>query len=80
MFSSSIGIANSAIGLKICGIAAEIKKTIFKKNESKHDQIELLSKSKLTSIEVLISLIDSNIIRDESVLIKEYDDLKEKIK
>ena len=46
----------------------------------------LLAKSKLTSIEVLISkaLIDSIIIHDEFVLInnllKEYDDKKEKIK
>ena len=45
----------------------------------------MLAKSKLNSIEVLISkgLIDSNIIQDEFFLInvlKEYDDMKEEIK
>ena len=46
----------------------------------------MLAKSKLNSLEVLISkaLIDSNISHDEFVLInnvlKEYDDMKEKIK
>ena len=52
----------------------------------KHDKIVLLAKSKLNSIEVLISkdLIDSVISPDEFVLINdmltEYDDMKEKIK
>ena len=45
----------------------------------------MLAKSKLSSLEVLISkaLIDSNISHDEFVLtnvIKEYDDMKEEIK
>ena len=46
----------------------------------------MLAKSKLNSIEVLISkgLIDSNISHDEFVLInnvlKEYDNMKEEIK
>ena len=46
----------------------------------------MLAKSKLNSIEVLISkaLIDSNISQDELVLInhvlKEYDNMKEEIK
>ena len=46
----------------------------------------LLAKSKLNSIEVLISkaLIDSNISHDEFILIndvlKEYDNMKEEIK
>ena len=45
----------------------------------------MLAKSKLNSIEVLISkgLIDSNIIHDEFFLInvlKEYDDMNEEIK
>ena len=83
-----IGITSSAIGLKICAIAAGIKKykSIIKKNKKKHDKIVLLVKSKLNRIEVLISksLTDSNICHDESVLInnvlKEYDDMKEKIK
>ena len=58
-----IGIKSSAIGLKICAITAGIKKykLIIKKKKKKHDKIVLLPKSKLNSIEVLISkaLIDS---------------------
>ena len=81
-----IGNMSSAIGLKICEIAAGIKKyeSIIKKK--KHDKIVLLAKSKLNSIEVLISkaLIDSNISHDEFVLInnvlKEFYDMKEEIK
>ena len=89
-FASLIGIpiriTSSAIGLKICTITAGIKKykSIIKKK--KYDKIVLLAKSKLNSIEVLISkaLIDSNISHEEFVLInnvlKEYDELKEEIK
>ena len=83
-----IGITSSAIGLKICAITAGIKKykSIIKKKKKKHDKIVLLAKSKLNSIEVLISktLIDSNISHDEFVLINnvliQYDGLKEEIK
>ena len=68
-----IGIASSTIGLKICVITAGIKKykSIIKKKKKKHDKIVLLAKSKLNSIEVLISkaLTDSNISHDEFVLI-----------
>ena len=67
-----IGITNSAIGLKICAITVGIKKfkSIIKKKKKKHDKIVLLAKSKLNSIEVLISkaLIDSNISHDGFVL------------
>ena len=60
-----IGITSSTTGLKICVITAGIKryKSINKKKKTKHDKIILLSKSKLNSLEVLISkaLIDSNI-------------------
>ena len=61
-----IGIASSTIGLKICVITAGIKKyksIMKKKKKKKHDKIVFLAKSKLNSIEVLISkaLIDSNI-------------------
>ena len=56
---------SSAIGLKICAIAAGIEKSksIIKKKKKKHDKIVLLAKSKLNSIEDLISkaLMDSNI-------------------
>ena len=83
-----IGITSSAIELKICAITAAIKKykSIIKKKKKKHDKIVLLAKYKLNSIEVFISetLIDSNIIHDEFVLInnvlKEFYDMKEEIK
>ena len=58
----------------------------IKKKKKKHNKIVLLAKSKLNSIEVLISkaLIDSVINHDEFVLInnvlKEYDEMKEEIK
>ena len=91
-FASLVGIAigmmRSAIGSKICAITAGIKKykSIIKKKKVKHDKIVLLAKSKLNSIEVLISkaLIDSNISHDEFVLInnvlKKFYDMKEEIK
>ena len=67
------GITSSAIGLKICAIAAGIKKckSKVKKKKKNHDKIVLLIKSKLNGIEVLISeaVTDSNISREESVLI-----------
>ena len=83
-----IGITSYSIGLKICAITVGIKKykSIIKKKKKKHDKIVLLAKSKLNSIEVLISkaLIDSNISHDEFVLInnvlKEFYDMKEEIK
>ena len=76
-FASLIGISikirSSAIGLKICAIAAGIKtfKSIIKKKKRKHDEIVFLAKSKSNEIDVLISkaLIDSNISHDEFVLI-----------
>ena len=60
-------------------------KSIIKKKRKKHNKIVLWAKSKLNYI-VLISmtLIDSNIIHDEYVLInnvlKEFYDMKEEIK
>ena len=51
------------------------------KKEKKHDKKVLLTKTKLSSIEILISkaLIDSDISHDEFVLVnnvlKEYDDM-----
>ena len=73
MLGIPIGITSSANGLKICVTTAGIKKykSKIKKKKKKHDKIVLISKSKLNSIEVLISraLIDSNISHDEFVLI-----------
>ena len=88
LFSILIGIASSAIGLKICAITAAIKKykSIIKQNKMKHNKIVLLAKSKLNSIEVLISkaLIDSIISHNDFFLINtvlnEYNELKEETK
>ena len=64
-----LGITSSAIGLKLCARPAAIKKhiSIIKKKKKKHDKIALLAKSKLNSIELLISkaLIASVISHDE---------------
>ena len=86
-FGIPIGITSSAIVLRIFAIAAGVKKykSIIKKKKKKHDQILLLAKSKLNSIDALtaIALIGSNISHDEFVLInnvlKEYDKMEEKI-
>ena len=86
MFGILIGITSSAIGLRICTIAAEIKKLKIKKKEKKDDQIVLLATAKLNTIEVLISktLIQSNISDDQFVFInnmlKEYGNTKEETK
>ena len=79
---------SSAIGLNISVIAAGIKKckSIIKKKKKKHDKTVLSTKSKLNSIEVLISkaLIDSNISHEEFVwinnVLKEFYVMKEEIK
>ena len=83
----SIGIMSSTVGLKVCVITAGIKKykSVNKKKKKNHDKILLLAKSTLNSLEVVLSkaLIDSNISRDEFVLInnvpKEFDDIKKEI-
>ena len=71
-FGVPIGITHSRIGLKIYPITARVEKyeSIIKKKKKKRGKIVLLAKSKLNSIEVLISklLIDSVINRDEFVL------------
>ena len=88
MLGIRIGMTSSAIGLKICAIAAGIKKykSIIQKKKIKDGQIVLLAKSKLNNIEVLTSksLLDSNISRDEFILVnnvlEEYDKMKKGIK
>ena len=88
MLGIPIGILSSARGLKIYAIAARIKnhESIIKKKKIKDDQIVLLAKYKLNNIEVLISkgLLDSNISRDEFILInnvlEEYDKMKKETK
>ena len=67
-------------------MAIKKHKSIIKKNIKKHGKTVLLTKTKLNSIEVLISmaLIESYVNDDESFLIinvlKAYDDMKEEIK
>ena len=83
-----IGIMSVEIGLKICVIIARIKeyKSIINKKKKRHSQVLSLAKSKLNSIEVLISraLIDSNISHNEFVLINnvldEFHVMKEEIR
>ena len=68
-----VGSTSSTIGLKICAITAGIKKykSMIKKRKKKHNKRILLEKSKLSSIEILISkaLIHSNISHDKFVFI-----------
>ena len=82
----SITIVASAIKIEKCLITSGIRKykSIIKKKKKKHHKVVLLAKPKLNSIDVLLSkaLIDSNISRDELVLInnvlKEFCDMKNK--
>ena len=79
---------SSAAGIKICTITAGIKKykSIITKKRKKHDKIVLLAKTKLNTIEVLISkaLTDSYINRDEIVsvnnVLRQYNEMKKEIK
>ena len=84
----SIGITSSAIVLNICVITTGFKKykSLNKKNKKEHDKTISLAKSKLNSIEVVISkhLIDSNICHDGFALVtnvlKEFYHTKKEIK
>ena len=89
MIGISIGIRRSAIWSKISAIAAGFKryKSIIKKKKKKYDKIVFLEKSKWNKkIKVLISeaLLDSNTSYDQFASInnalKEYNEMKEKIK
>ena len=79
-----VGILSSVVGIKICAITLGIKKfNSVTKKKKKHD----IGKAKLDTIKVLISkvLINSCINHDEfvsrnSVLLREYNEMKEKIK
>ena len=52
-----VAIRSPIVGLKICAITVEIKKykSVIKKKKKKHDKILLLGKTKINTIEVLIS-------------------------
>ena len=66
-------VTSTIIGLNICVITAGNKKykSIIKKKKKNHDKTVLLIKSKLSSIEVLISkaLINLNISHDELLVL-----------
>ena len=83
-----VGIASSAVGLKIYAITEGIKryKSIIKAKKKKHDEKVLLGKSKLNTFEILISkvLIKSyfshgNFFSVNNVL-RRYNEMKEEIK
>ena len=73
---------------KYCGITAVIKRcnSIIKKKRKKHDKIVLLTKNKLSTIEVYFfkAIVDSNINHDKfatvKAALKEYNDMKEAVK
>ena len=81
-----VGITSSTIGWKVFLITTGIKKynSTIKKYKMKHSKTVLTAKSKLSSLELLISktLIDPDISHDEFSLtnnaLKENDDIKEK--
>ena len=83
-----IDIRSSAVGTKIVAITSVIKtyKPVIKKKKKKHDKSVLLGKSKLSTINILISkpLFHSYISQDEFVSVKnvlgEYYEMKEQIK
>ena len=69
MFGIPVAITSSAVGLKVCAISEGFKKynSVIKKKKKKHDKkLKLLAKSKLNTLEVLISkaLINLNIRYD----------------
>ena len=67
-----VGILSFGVEIRICAITAGIKdyKSIIKKKK-KHDKKVFLAKSKLNTVEVLLStaLIDSYISHDEFVAV-----------
>ena len=83
-----LGIASSAVGIKICATTVGIEryKSIIKKKRKKHDKIVLPAKTKLNTIEVLISktLIDSYFNHVEFVsgknVLREYSEMQEESK
>ena len=83
-----VGVASSVLRLKICAIAAGVKKynLVIKKKKKSHDKVLLLVVTKLNIIKVSISkvLIDSYISPGGFVsvnnVLKEYNEMKEGIK
>ena len=83
-----VGITSSPVKLKIYAITTGIKKykSIIKKKKKKHNEIVLLGKSKLNTIEDLIfkALNNSYISHDKFVSLnsesKEYNEREQEIK
>ena len=79
---------SSLVGLKTFAITTRIAiyKSIIKKNTKEHNNIVLLARTKLNTIEVLIFIawIDLYINHDEFILVndvlKKYKQMKEEIK
>ena len=87
LFTVLVGIAISAVGMKICALTAWIKNSSqSKKNKKTRNNIVLLAKAKLYIIEFLVSnaLIDSYINHNEVVsinnVLREYNKTKREIK
>ena len=82
MVCVSAVLTNSAVGLKIIAGIKKYKSLAKKKKKKKQNKIVLLRKTKLDTIDVLISksLIDSYISHDEFVsvtnVLKEYNEMK----
>ena len=81
-------IASSAVGPEICAVAGEIKNIsqLSRKRKKRHDTIVLLAKTKLYTVEVLISkaLINSYIDHDQFIsvnnVLRENNEIKENLK
>ena len=73
-----MGIMSSTVGLWICALAAAIKSVnqLLRKKKKKHDKIVLIGKSKLNTIEVLISKV---LICFSDNALKECNEMKEAI-
>ena len=88
LFDVPVGTVSSAVELKIWAITAGIKKykSIIKKKRKKHDKIVFLAKTKLSTVNLLITKVLNNsyINHDEfpsvNNLLREHQEMKEKIK
>ena len=82
LVENTVGITSSEIGLKICAITAAVKKykLLTEKKRKKHDHISLLAKTKINTIETLVSkaLSDSYINHEQFVSVNKK--MKEEIK
>ena len=84
IIGAPVGIASASFNLIFSLTTGIIKKllNITRNKKKKHDEILMLAKSKLNSIETLISqaLIDIEIIHDEFITILNEKDKYEKMK